>query len=354
MAVSWQTIQSLLIFLGPWLLPRALGFYRSIRNRPPAQIRPLPHRTQYALAVLFASATVAFLSTLPYFAPENIFRATQSRLQTQPGVLFARLGSTRLFTAQDERLREVLDKGGLDARLLYARYGPHVLADCPFATPGEVTAGRDYLFYAAVTILAPHIFHLIALGIATSGVLSGKEGARWRTIATIAGVLLGTAELWLIANYDDRYNMRSTRLSEVDFIHWKMQVWRGLAVAAIDGILGWVIWLQATRRTFLTPASAAERLLDHAQALEKVLSKTRNLGIIKNGSIRDAELRRRVDGYWSKDQEVMRDMFEQPEVIEAQRNALKRIDITAVGRQADQYIDTMLNGIQIAPAAMAG
>jgi len=300
--------------------------------------------------VLFVSGLLAFLSTLPVFAPENVFRVTQSRLQTSAGVLITRLRALRPITEFDESLRSVLDAGGLDARLLYARFGPNVLVDCPFATPGDIDAGRTYLFYAAPSILFPHLLHLFALGVATSGLLSGREGARWRTVAAIAGLVLAVAEFWYIANYDDKPNVRSTRLGEIDFIFWKMQVWRGLAIAGFDGILGWVIWLQATGRAFITPAPASERLLDHQQNLERVLIRAKGLAVLRNGVSRDAGLRAKVEGYWIKDGEVMSDVNEQPEVLEAQRAALKRTDTTRMGRDAEQHVQGIVGSVPVTRA----
>ena len=166
-------------------------------------------------------------------------------------------------------------------------------------------------------------------------------------MATIAGMVLGVADFWFITNHDDRYKAHSTRLSEVDFVYWKMLVWRGLAIAAMDGVLGWVIWLQATGRAFLTPLPTSERLLDHARTLEGLLGKTRGLGIIRNGTSRNAESREKVDGYWVKEGEVMKDVFEEPEVLEAQRNALRKIDVTRIGREADAYLDTILGGVHV-------
>ena len=157
---------------------------------------------------------MAFCSTIPIFLPTNIFRVTQSRLQTSGGVLLTRLAAIRPITESEQNLRQVFDDGGLDARLLYARFGPSILTSCPFAHPGDIDASTTYSFYAAPALLAPHLLHLLALGVATSRSLSGIEGSRWRTMATIAGMVLGVAEFWLIANYDDRYNARSTRLNE--------------------------------------------------------------------------------------------------------------------------------------------
>lgn len=258
-----------------------------------------------------------------------------------------RLAALRPLTASDERLRQVLDAGGLDTRLLYAHYGPDVSMNCPFATAGSLDAGQTYLFYSLPAVLVPHLLHLFALGIATSGLLSGKEGARWRTMATIAGMVLSVAEIWFVATYDDRYNARSTRLSEIDFVYWKLQVWRGLAIATVDGILGWVIWLQATGRAFLSPPPASERIADHGRILEGLLSKARGLGVLRNGTVRDASMRGKVSDYWVKEGEVMKDVFDQPEVLAAQRNALSRMDVDRIGREAEAYIETIMSGVQV-------
>lgn len=258
-----------------------------------------------------------------------------------------RLAALRPLTEADQKLREVLDDGGLDARLLYAHYGPHVLATCPFTSSGDLAAGQDYFYYALPSIVVPHLLHLFALGIATSGILSGKEGARWRTPAVIAGIVLAIAEVWFVATYDDRPNARSTRLSEIDFVFWKVQVWRGLAIAAVDGGLGWVIWLQATGRAFLNPPSAGERIADHNQSLERLLVRSKGVGVLRNGTVRDANMRGKANDYWAKEGEIMRDVFEQPETVEAQRNALKRLDIVRVGREAESYVDSILGGAQV-------
>jgi hypothetical protein len=233
----------------------------------------------------------------------------------------------------------------LEARLLFARFGPRVLADCPFAQPNEIDANWNYLVYATPSLLAPHLLHLLALGIATSQTLSGRDGAKWRTVATIAGLVLGVAEYYFIATYDSTPNARSTRVNEIDFVYWKLHVYRGLAIAAVDAVLGWTIWLQATGRAFVTPQSTSERLSNVGQGLEMMLGKARSMGIMRNAIVRDAGMRKKVDEYWIKEGEVMKDVFEEPEVLEAQRNALKRIDVGRVQREAEGYLDGFFGSV---------
>ena len=173
-------------------------------------------------------------------------------------------------------------------------------------------------------------------------------------MATIAGIVLAVAEFWLIANYNDGPNERSKRLSEVDFIYWKMQVWRGLAIAGMDGVFGLMIWLQATGRAFIAPTPMSERLLDHAKTVEAILNKARGLGMLRNGVVRDMELRKKVEDYWLKDAEVMKDIFEQPAVLEAQRHALKRLDIGRVGHEADAFLDSVLGSARVVQGTVGG
>lgn len=344
------SIQTGLLFFGPWLVPKVLAWYRSIRNRPASQIKPLPQQTSYALIILLISGLVALASTLPLFAPENIFRLTKSRLHTSAGVLLTRLAAIRNLTPTDAKLRDIFDDGGLPARLLYARYGPDILLSTPLSSPGSIDAQRDFFLYALPALLFPHILHLLALGITTSAIFSGPTAARWRPLATISGLALAAAEVYYIATYNDKPNLHSTRVNDIDFPHWKLPLIRGIAIAALDGFLGWFIYLQATNRAFVTPASPAERTLDTAVAMEKLLVKARGVGVIRNAVVRDPTSSGKVEAYWRKEGEVMKDVMEEPEVLEAQRNALRRLDTTRVSRDAEQFIETIL-GPQTGSAA---
>lgn len=258
----------------------------------------------------------------------------------------SRLATQRPLTPQDERLSAVLDAGGLEARLFYARFGNDVVQDCPFATPGDIDSESSYLLYAAPTIVFPHLAHLFALALATSGMLSGRDGSRWRTVAGTAGIILGILEYYVIATYDSTANQRSTRINEIDFIHWKVKVWRGLAIAAVDGLLGWVMWLQATGRAFPSVPDVGEQLAAQSALLESTLAKVRGLGVLRNGMVRSAEMRRRADQYWTKDAEVMRDVFEEPSVLSAQRNALRRLDVNRLSSDADVFLDGLFANLE--------
>lgn len=253
-----------------------------------------------------------------------------------------RLAPLRPLTPQDERLRVVLNEGGLDARLLYAQYGPKVLTDCAFAKPGDSDASRTYLFYALPSLTGPHFAHLVVLGLVTSRLLGGRAGASWRTLATIAALALAAADVYFIAAYDPKANLRSTRATDIDFAFWKARVWRGIGIAALDAGLGWFIWLQATGRAFVAPLTAGERVTEHATAMEALLVKNRGLGVVRNGTVRDAATRGVVERYWVKEGEVMQNICEEPEVLAAQRSALRRLDTGAISRDAQAFVDSVM------------
>ncbi|KAF2719482.1 hypothetical protein K431DRAFT_339955 [Polychaeton citri CBS 116435] len=347
--VSWSTIQSTLLFLGPLLLPKILQSYRSLRlsiQRSSARTpTPLPSRTSYALTLLFLSGLVAFASTLPLFQPENIFRLTQSRLQTPNGVVFSRLAALRDLTATDEALRRALDEGGMGARLLYAKLGPRVLTECPFASAGDGDAAAAFLLYALPGVVLPHLLHIAVLGVATSPLLSAATGdsSRYRTLATAAALLLGVAEVAYLVAYDQGPNLRSKHVSEIDFVHWKLAVVRGLLIALLDGLLGWALFLHSTNRFALLPPSESaqlvQRLAEHARALELGLSRARGLGIVKNAVSRDARLRAKGEQYWVREEEA-------PEVLEAMRGVLRRVDVGRLGHEAEGVVAGVVGGFE--------
>jgi hypothetical protein len=333
------------------LIPKLYKIYKSYRNPSTTTNttntthttpKPLPPKTAFALTILFLSALLALLSTLPITFPENIFLLTQSRLHTPASVLLTRLSALRPLTPTDEHLRQILDRGAFPARIYYTLYGPTILTENPLSQPGDLDAERDLLLYALPALALPHLAHLLALGLATSPLWSGPPGARWRSLATTLGLAAAVAEIYYVAMYDATANVRSTRVAEVDFAFWRIRVWRGVGLAAADALLGWVIWLQATGRGLRPARTGKERVGDALVAFERVLGKVRGLGIVRNGEVREAGLRRVVDEYWVREGEVMKDVMEQKVVVEAQRRALGRIDMVRVQREAVQFVDGFL------------
>ena len=189
--------------------------------------------------------------------------------------------------------------------------------------------------------------HLVCLGLVTSEFVCGRDAAGWRTVAVLGGLGLAAAEVWAVAGYDDSVNLRSTRVGEVDFSFWKRLVWRGVGVAGFDAVLGWVVWLQGTGRGFVQRKNLGERVGDQIRGLEGALAKARGLGVVRNGAGRDREMRAVAERYWVKDEEVMRDVFEEPEVVQAQRQALAKVDVGMVGADAEKYVDGVLAGVQV-------
>ncbi|KAK4107158.1 hypothetical protein N656DRAFT_742352 [Canariomyces notabilis] len=345
MAIPWGTIKSLLIFFGPLLFPKALAYYRSIRAASKLhglKPRPLPLPIFRSILVLTILASVFLLRTLPFLAPENIFKATQSRLQIPADVLFTRLATLRpngQLTPEDLALRNKFTS--LESRLLYLHFGPDVVATCPFCASDEP---RSYLYYALPDLLRPHLFNLVAIAAVTSSSFTGSEASgRWRTPATLAAVALTLADLYLVASYQHTGNARALRLGEIDFFFWTARAWRYVSLAALDVLLAALLYLSGTQRAFVTPPSPAERVEAVLRALGGVKGKVNAAGVIKNTVLRDEELRNRGNAYWGHEVRLMREMMEEREVIEGVKDALeKRIDIASIERDAEAYAKALL------------
>ncbi|KAK4035276.1 hypothetical protein C8A01DRAFT_18010 [Parachaetomium inaequale] len=345
MAIPWGTIKSLLIFFGPLLLPKAIGYYRRARAAPQIhglKVRPLPARTARAVAVLLAVAAVFLLRTLPILSPENIFKVTQSRLQIPADVLFTRLAALRpgnTLTPTDLLLRAKF--ASLESRLLYLQHGPAVLATCPFCTSDEP---RAYLYYALPDLLAPHLFNLVLIALATSSLFTHSRAERgWRTPATLAAVAAAFVDVYWVSTYNHTANARALRLHEMDAFFWTARAVRYAAVAVVDVLLALGLYLTGTQRAFVAAPSAAERVEGVVRALGGTKGKINAAGVVKNTVLRDEELRGRSTAYWAHEVRLMREMMEEREVVEGVNDALvNRIDIGGIERDAEAYARAVL------------
>ena len=183
-----------------------------------------------------------------------------------------------------------------------------------------------------------------------SGLFTGKEGAVWRTTATVGAAALALAEVYFLSSYNHQDNARATRLEDIDAFFWKMRVYRGVGIAALDGILGWMLYLSSTNRAFLNPPSTAERVESSTRVLEVARSKMSAMGIVRNTINRDEELRSRSQGYWVHEGRMMGELMEEREVIEGVNNALEsRINLQTITADAEAYAQNVLGPLQAGP-----
>lgn len=256
-------------------------------------------------------------------------------------VLFNRLALLRpnnALTTSDNAIRPKFIN--LESRLLYLQFGPEVLAECPFCTADEP---KSYFYYSLPSLLCPHIINIIAVVMATSPTLTGTYGARWRTIASIAAGVLGALYVYLVSSYNNQANARKGTLKELDMFYWDMRNYSYIALALLDLCLAWVLYLTSTHRAFFSPPSPAARVEMVNRALMTVKSRVNALGIVRNTSLRDEDLRTRGNAYWSHEVRLMREVMEEREVVEGVNDALeRRINIGDITRDAETYAKNVL------------
>jgi hypothetical protein len=331
------------------LLPKAITYYRSLRAAPTygRSVRPAPRAVSRALLILFVTGVAFLLTSLPLASPENIFSLTQSRLQIPIDVLFTRLSALRPhgLTPADLLLRTKIESR--DSRLLYFQYGPDVLTNCQFCSADEP---RSYFYYALPALLAPHLFNLCVLALVTSGLFTGREGAVWRSTATIAAAAVALLDLYAVGSYAYHANGMATRLQDIDMFFWRMRAYRGTLLAALDGIIGYLLYLSSTNRAFLNPPSTAERVETSTRILDAARSKVMALSVLRNTINRDEELRTLGRAYWLNYGRLMSEAMEEREVIEGVNNALEnRINVTTISADADRYIQAILDPLTPVP-----
>ncbi|KAI5275041.1 hypothetical protein E4T47_01866 [Aureobasidium subglaciale] len=347
--VSWSTIQSALLFFGPMLLPRVIAFYRSLRAPTNAQRVPVSPEASRALNLIFASAVVSLIFTLPYFTPNNIFSNTGSRLQTPTNVLFNRLAG---LTPQDETLRNIFSTGGLEARLQYLRFGPEVLCNCPLVDdPKAHDVGTNYLICALPSLLKTHLMHLLFLGLATSTIIGGTSAARWRTAAILSAIAVMIADVSSVATYEHQRNARAATFGEVENFFWTRYLVSHLSICVVDAVLGLAIWASATNRAFVVPPSPALILEAQTKAFEKSLAKFRSLSAVRNVVMREAGFRNRVSDYWRQEGDIMHEVLEERDVVEAMNEVLAKMDVDGVTNEADAFVNQFMPEFRTETAA---
>jgi hypothetical protein len=325
----------------PFFGPKVWNYIQRQRAATRSQnlpIVPIPAPTLRALNILFVTCVFFLATTLPIWSPPNIFTLTQSRLQAPLDVIFHRLTSLDPTLAANEVLRSRFQSQ--EGRLLYLTYGPSVLTDCNFCSVSKPTT---FLYYALPSIIAPHLLNLVILGFTTSSLLSGPHGNRWRTLATIAGLVVGAAEVYLVSTYSILANSRALTVGDLDNFFWRMRLYRGVTIALVDALLGWVLYLSSTNRLFTVPPSPIEQAALTAASLQNSIQKLRAVGILQSAVMRDDGLRGMNNNYWRQEQAIMAKVYEQPEVVAAINSALEeRIDIEKIEREAGEYADQVV------------
>lgn len=286
-----------------YVAPRALALYRSIRSSAYKQsIRPLPPQLVPVLTLLLFSAGLTLILLLPQFQSTNIFALTSARPTTSTNVLFEKLSSLRPLTSQEEGpLRSAF--GRKEGRLLYYALGPDTLTECMFCSPAELenpgasTIPLSYLAYQLPKQLTPHILNVFIIGLVTSPIFvnifgsfiysflstststptqaptsssSSTTTARWRTPFLTISIALAAADVYFLATYDVRTNASPNALrsiESVDFLHWRLRIYRLSCLAILNILLTTCVYLSATNRFFINPPSVHDRLTAVGQAV---------------------------------------------------------------------------------------
>jgi len=336
---SLSSLISLFVWIAPWLIPRALAFFRSIRaSSRPGLIRPTPPKVKLCLNVLYAFILVSLVRTLPWFSPLNIYKETNSRLAIPTSVLFNRLLSMRTngLSPLEIGLKDKYFESSTDFGLLYAAYGPDVMANCAWCS----TASTDtYFMYAFSSILAPHLYHILILGLITSSFFSGPEGARWRIYATAMGAFLAAIELGLVLRNDWKLNTTKRSLSDVDFFYWRLRMYRLLSFAVADALLGWAIWLTSTNRWLVKPPPVSQQIQYATVALNLARNKVTLLSRLRNAVIYDEQLHSTSVNHSLQEPRQMAEIEQERDVVDAKRLALSRMDIDRIRNEAQIWTD---------------
>jgi len=163
--------------------------------------------------------------------------------------------------------------------------------------PGASTIPLSYLAYQLPKQLTPHILNVFIIGLVTSPIFvnifgsfiysflstststptqaptsssSSTTTARWRTPFLTISIALAAADVYFLATYDVRTNASPNALrsiESVDFLHWRLRIYRLSCLAILNILLTTCVYLSATNRFFINPPSVHDRLTAVGQAV---------------------------------------------------------------------------------------
>ena len=257
-------------------------------------------------------------------------------------MLYNRLKALRpegTLTELDDNLRKIL--GTLEGRCIYLTYGPTVAAGCTFCYPDEP---RTYFYYSIPSLGFPYLLNLVALGLATSTAVGGKEGSRWRVTAGVFGACLAFIEATLFLAHDWKANLRAFDTEDLDNFYWSMRTYRGITIALLDASIAGLLWASSTNRLFGVPPTAAERLENVSRILEATRGRLGAVGIVRNTIVRDDVLRKNAENYWKKEGDIVREVMDEREVVDGIRSALEsgRVNVSRIEEEARFFADGLI------------
>ncbi|KAF3082559.1 hypothetical protein TWF569_005068 [Orbilia oligospora] len=341
--VPWTTLQTAAFLFGPIFIPKLIAIIRSVNVRK-TSTRTLDPQTRLSLNILTLTIFLALASSLSYFQSENIIKATESRLLLTPNdVLLRRFENLRLreglqgLSSTDVVLLNTLKTR--EGRLLYAAYGPKPLTECAWCS---ISDPSSYLFYSAPTIAAPHIVNIAVLGLVTSS-LSSKIARSFRISAIMAGLGVALGEFVLLYSHDLLQNTQATSTQDINWYHWRLLTYRGLAIATINCMLGVVIYMTATGRYGFSGVSDLEKIEALSKSLDVGVSHVRTSLFVKSTTTRNESNLNDICEFWRTEAANRRNIASQVE--DTKNQVLKRVNLNSINDEAFKFTSSLIDAI---------
>ncbi|RVD80291.1 uncharacterized protein DFL_008192 [Arthrobotrys flagrans] len=341
--VSWATIQTTVFLFGPILIPKLIAIVRSVNVRK-TSTRAVDPRTRFGLNVLTLAVFLALASSSSYFQSENIITATGARLLLTPNdVLLRRVENLRLrqglegLSSNDAMLLNTLRTR--EGRLLYAAYGPKALIECTWCS---ISDPSGYLYYSAPTIAAPHVANIAVLGLVTSS-LSSRVTRSFRIPATMAGLGVALGEFILLYNHDLLQNTQATLPTDINWYHWRLLTYRGLAIAIVNCLLGVMVYLSATGRYGFSGVSDLEKIEALSKSLDVGLSHVRTNLFVKSTTTRNESSLNNVSEFWRAEAANRRNVAIQLE--DTKKQVLERVNLDSINDEAFKFTSNLIDAI---------
>ncbi|KAI5780316.1 hypothetical protein DFH27DRAFT_657043 [Peziza echinospora] len=338
----------LFILPGLWLFFRGKAFFGRIRKAPNPPLKT-PIATEIMLNLLYITTIVAFCSTFAAFYKENFFEATQSQLlETSTENVFNKYKALRPEYSEkgDEDLWRRLQSE--EGRILYARFGPNTLGGCEWCT---VTDPASFLVYQLPTSFAIHLAHIGVLFLATSSRLPflglNRPGNVWQSYAIWIAFGIMVGEIYMLTKHPTE-NLESESPEDDTYTYRSIIFYRGLLMAVLDGVLGFLINFTASGRLdYNILKSTAERVEDVGKSMERGINGIVSAVCLKQAIMRESHLRQRATSFWEREEKDDRNLMRNPTVHAAFQEVRRSQDWSGAEAEARRRARAIIRGLYV-------
>jgi hypothetical protein len=152
-----------------------------------------------------------------------------------------------------------------------------------------------YLLFSLPQIISPYLLHAFILGVTTTPFLTSSRTCRnLRTYIAYAIGLVLAAEIWILVTADGNVNSSAHDLSDVNWLHWDLHVFRYTSLSIISLFHAVAVYIIETDLVVVPQSSMEDRVVEVGTMGEGIARRIKLIRVVKEVVMQSPEWRARA------------------------------------------------------------